>query len=328
MAKRPIIDLSSKMNQPSTTRSGQSSSVIRFYTWKDVLIHPELEEFLPKRPQEEFQEFLKKVEADGVIREPLDVWEVDGKRYLADGHNRREVAKATNLEFKIIPHHWKTIEEVKVWMASKQSVERRNLTPWQTSYYRGWAYSNTKKDWGGDRASSQNENLTQKADSQIDSVYSSDKEELKAQPGKGVLRASSQNDNLAKTSDVLGDQYGVNASTIMRDYDFYLGVQSVIEINHELGIQLRDGYNIQLTKQVVSVFGKLEKKPSKLSSIEDIKGAISATKPKPVKRTGSEHIKKLPQILKRVFAKQTEKNISETERYLEELLEVVRGFRK
>lgn len=116
----------------------------KLYSIHEIVRLKELEEFLPKREGGEFDAFLESVRRVGEIMEPVHVWVRGHELVLVDGYTRLRVAEFLGLLFKIVKHEFGSIEDVKEWMISRQSIERRNLTPWQKAYYIGYYYSKVK----------------------------------------------------------------------------------------------------------------------------------------------------------------------------------------
>jgi len=110
---------------------------------------------------------------------------------LLDGHNRYEVSKRNNLEFKVIKKSFEGRDQAKIWVICTQ-LSRRNLTPAQAMYLCGVRYELEKGPRGGYRHSN-----------------------------SALL---SLNGSVAKK---LGKEYGVSENTIIEDGKFAAAVDKL-----------------------------------------------------------------------------------------------------
>jgi len=87
----------------------------------------QFKELIPPLSNEEYKQLEANCLDEG-IREPILTW----NGYIIDGHNRYNIAKQWNLEFKTESKNFKGEDEVKEWMILNQ-FGRRNLSNYQRS---------------------------------------------------------------------------------------------------------------------------------------------------------------------------------------------------
>ena len=113
----------------------------------DLRIDPELEGKIPPLTAEEFQQLENNILADGVVINPIIVW--DG--VIVDGHNRyRIVSKHPEIQFSTCEKTFADRYEAIAWICKNQ-LGRRNLTKEQKKYLIGKQYEAEKASHGGDR---------------------------------------------------------------------------------------------------------------------------------------------------------------------------------
>jgi len=100
--------------------------------------------------QKEEMELLEESILKEGIREPLIVWNNNGKQILVDGHNRYEIARKHNLSFTTITKDFANIDEAIDWI-NRNQLGRRNLTDEQRKYLIGKIYNQQKEKHGGSR---------------------------------------------------------------------------------------------------------------------------------------------------------------------------------
>ena len=192
-------------------------------------IDPEFEEKIPKIGDDEFKQLRENILTAGEVYEPLVVW--DG--VLVDGHNRWKVIQE-NPEIK-----WRTrnMEFVDKWAAFdwmyKNQLGRRNLTDEQRMYMIGKMYEARKKSAGGTGANQ----------------HTVSKEQLP------------QNAEVAKrrygTATAIGNEIGVNGSTVERAEKFSKGVDALREVSPEAADKVLNG-KTGVTKIDVQELAKAE----------------------------------------------------------------------
>ena len=92
-----------------------------------IQIKHEFKKLIPPLSVEEHTQLTLNICKEG-IREPLILW----NNYIIDGHNRYEIAKQFNLEYKTISKEFESEDEAKEWMILNQ-FGRRNLSAYQRS---------------------------------------------------------------------------------------------------------------------------------------------------------------------------------------------------
>ena len=84
-------------------------------------IKEEFKELIPPLTTEEFKQLEDNCLAEG-IREKILTW----NDFIIDGHNRYEIATKWDLDYETESKHFKSEQDVKIWMAKNQ-LGRRNL---------------------------------------------------------------------------------------------------------------------------------------------------------------------------------------------------------
>ena len=132
----------------------------------ELRMDPEFEGKIPPLTAEEFQQLENNILADGVVINPIIVW--DG--VIVDGHNRyRIVREHPEIQFSTCEKTFTDRYEAIAWICKNQ-LGRRNLTKEQKKYLIGKQYEAEKASHGGDRKSSE-----AKSSSQIGNLISSEK---------------------------------------------------------------------------------------------------------------------------------------------------------
>jgi len=162
------------------------------YIKENLVVNKELKAFIRSLSNEEYKQLEENILAEG-CKDALVVWDNNGSYILVDGHNRYNVCKTHNLEFKIILKEFKSLDHVKEYMIKIQ-LGRRNLTQEEISYYRGLRYENEKQ---------------KKANIQNLKQNNSEKD---------ILSPSVNN------AERLANEYGINEKTIKRDAKYAKGL--------------------------------------------------------------------------------------------------------
>jgi len=92
-----------------------------------IQVKEEFKKLIPPLSIDEHTQLTLNICKEG-IREPLILW----NNYIIDGHNRFEIAKQFNLEYKTINKEFDNEDEAKEWMILNQ-FGRRNLSAYQRS---------------------------------------------------------------------------------------------------------------------------------------------------------------------------------------------------
>jgi N6-adenosine-specific RNA methylase IME4 len=129
-----------------------------------IIVDPELRELVPPLTDDERQALEANILRDG-CRDPLVLWR--GHDILLDGHHRYEICQRHGIDFAVTDVELPDREAAADWIDANQ-LGRRNLTPDQAALLRGRRYNRLKKQHGGDRRSSpQNEDLKGKTASRL-----------------------------------------------------------------------------------------------------------------------------------------------------------------
>ncbi|MEP2668970.1 MAG: hypothetical protein ABJH04_08240 [Cyclobacteriaceae bacterium] len=233
--------LSEKYSLPSTGSSPAASGALKKYKWSEITQDAKLKAWLPRRSKPEFLAFKSLLKSNNI--EPIDVWIRSNQLIAVDGYHRLEALEQLEKEegiiktFQIVPHNFSSYEEVYLWMSSKQQIARRNLTPWQTTYYIGHAY-----------------------------------ETRRSRPG--------YKNEEGKTSEIIATEWGVNERTVRNAHLFFTGIERIMMLNEELGLNIRDQVLTGLTRAHVEALADSKIKLVDPQTIEDIKAALAKPKKK------------------------------------------------
>ena len=227
-----------------------------------IQIDPEFEQQIPPLKSEEFQQLEKNILEDGVILNPLILW----NGTLVDGHNRYRIAeKHPHIRYTTVEKEFPDRYGVIAWICKNQ-LGRRNLTRTQFEYLLGKQFHAENVGHGGDRQTERN----------ID----------------GKFTASCQNDSLRskdKTSKRIAKEHNVSPSTVYRARDFAKSVDIADELSPGFKEEVLSGA-ITPTKKEVQAIAKA-KPEDRPTLIEQIKHPEE--KPKPPKLKPSELVQKI-----------------------------------
>ncbi|MCL5280478.1 MAG: ParB N-terminal domain-containing protein, partial [Planctomycetes bacterium] len=166
-----------------------------------IYIDEQFRSLLPDPGAEAVQQLTESLRAEG-CREPLIVWEYDGRQILLDGHHRYRICNAHHLPYQVIV---KTAGEIPDrdaamdWIDRNQ-LARRNLTPEQFALVLGRLYNRQKRTQGGTGA---NQHTAQSA-----------QHEHSAR-------------NQGKTAEKLAQEHGVSPATVRRAGEFAEAVDTL-----------------------------------------------------------------------------------------------------
>lgn len=142
-----------KKLDPSFLSTGEPQIVSRdTHDIHDLKVDDQLLEWFSRPSPEDFMSLVKSILSEGV-REPIHVWDrgADGL-FIVDGFTRRDALlyiEDNNLTptgslfkpvVKITKHHFSSLDEAKYFMNQIQISERRNITPWEKTFYVGWKF--------------------------------------------------------------------------------------------------------------------------------------------------------------------------------------------
>jgi len=156
-----------------------------------IIIDEEFKSLLPALDKETYA-WLEENLIEYGCREPLVLWE----GILIDGHNRYEISLKHGLPFNTVNMEFDSRDNVLIWIISTQ-VSRRNLTPFQLSFYRGLHYGADRRTHGD-----------------------SDRFTLPDPSGQNVHLQES-------TANRLAEQYNVSSRTIRRDAQFAEAITAI-----------------------------------------------------------------------------------------------------
>ncbi len=195
----------------------------------EIVIDDRIGEALVPLKPEEYRHLEESILQEG-CREPLVVWEKDGKNILIDGHNRYEICLKHNIPFKVVKKSFDGMDEAVEWVYKNQ-LGRRNLMMDQFKFLIGKLYLARKNRRGGDRLPVSWGKGRKTADSTAEET---EKVSLSKQ-SKSNKRASGQFDHLLldgtnfksdskmqitfskpKTCESLGSEFGVSDRTVRR----------------------------------------------------------------------------------------------------------------
>jgi hypothetical protein len=225
-----------------------------------VKINEELQNYLPKLSEEEYNTLTDSILRDGV-RDPIITWKETTD--IIDGYNRYAICIEHNLGFNIKSLSFPTIEDVKEWMLQNQ-LGRRNLTVEKQKYFRAELFSVRKKKHGGDRKSE-----AVKSKCQVDTLIIN---EMAIQDGIEI--------ETSDTAEQIAQEYGVSRKTIYRDEDFKEAVDKLEEYNPGIKAKILNG-EVKLTQDAAQEVLKADEKLQKNIAITtgmDVKKAINNIK--------------------------------------------------
>ncbi len=219
MAKLNIKNAIGEKTKQALNNSYITSEQIK----QNIQILEELRGFIPSPTDDELNQLEQNIIKNG-CKDALLLWETtqgvvddtslnpNAPAYiLVDGHNRYHICSARNISFNVQLMPFTSLKEVKDYMIDLQ-LGRRNLTPQQTSYFRGLRYNLEKTEKG---------------------KY--DRNDHKSQSGtydeNDGRKHNSQNGtydkNSLSTSEKLAKEYKVGRNTIIRDAEFAAGLDKL-----------------------------------------------------------------------------------------------------
>jgi N6-adenosine-specific RNA methylase IME4 len=169
------------------------------------IVNPKFRALIPPLSQAELSQLEQNILADG-CRDPLVTW----NGVLLDGHNRYEICEANHVPFRTVAVDLPDEDAAIDWIISNQ-LGRRNLTPDQSSYFRGTLYNRRKKRHGAEPGGRGNQHLV-----------------------------SGQTDHLP-TAELLSAELGVSEKTIRRDGKRAEAIDKLAEIKPEEAQAVKDG---------------------------------------------------------------------------------------
>lgn len=220
-----------------------------------IQIDPEFEQQIPPLKPEEFQQLEKNILEDGVILNPLILW----NGILVDGHNRYRIAlDHPHIRYTTVEKEFPDRYSVIAWICKNQ-LGRRNLTPKQRKYLLGKQYHAEKIQNGGLR------NVNRDQTGQFTTGY--------------------QNDNLwpaDKTCDRIAREHDVSRCTVLRASDFAKAVDIADELSPGFRDEVLSGSLKPTTKEVQAIAkAKPEDRPELIEQIKHPEEKAKSIKLKP-----------------------------------------------
>ena len=230
-----------------------------------LTIDPEFAGKIPPLREEEMKQLEENILADGVVINPLIVW----NSVIVDGHNRYHILqKHPEIQFTTYEKQFPDRYAAIAWICKNQ-LGRRNLTPQQFKYLIGQQYEAEKVSHGGDRKSDQQ-------------------------------KSSVQNEHLIereKTSQRIANESNVSASFVRRSECFAKGVDAAEEVAPGIKQEILTG-SIKPTEKAVAAIAKAppEERPALVQQLRQDKGTEKLEeKPKP-KRSAAETLQAIQDI--------------------------------
>lgn len=230
-----------------------------------LTIDPEFESKIPPLREEEMKQLEENILADGVVINPLIVW----NGVIVDGHNRYHILqKHPEIKFSTYEKAFSDRYAAIAWICKNQ-LGRRNLTPEQRKYLIGKQYEAEKQSNGGDRKSS-------------------------------MKKSVGQNDQLIErrhTRRRIADENNVNESFVRRAESFANGVDAAEAVEPGIKQSILSG-TLKVTSQDVSAIAKAtpEERPALVQQLRKAKEIEKPEeKPKP-KRSAAETLQAIRDI--------------------------------
>ena len=230
-----------------------------------LTIDPEFASKIPPLREEELKQLEENILADGVVINPLIVW----NGVIVDGHNRYHILQQhPEIQFTTYEKQFPDRYAAIAWICKNQ-LGRRNLTPQQFKYLIGQQYEAEKVSHGGDRKSDQQ-------------------------------KSSVQNEHLIekeKTSQRIANENNVSASFVRRSECFAKGVDAAEEAVPGIKQEILTG-SIKPTEKAVAAIAKAppEERPALVQQLRQAKEPEKAEeKPKP-KRSATETLQAIQDI--------------------------------
>lgn len=230
----------------------------------EIDILEEFKAFIIPLNNEEFRLLEQNILKIG-CKDPLIVWQKGGKHILIDGHHRFQICKHHKISYEVKILNFSSKDEVKEWMIDNQ-LGRRNLAPFQSSYYRGLKYLNLKNRRGG---------------------YE-----------KVLNKGSNRN-----TAQSLAKKFNVSESTIKRDAILTQAVENISVHSNSLKNKILKG-DIKLTKNELLKLSKQKPLLKKIEGEVDLRNYIDDLKIAEKRKTEREHNQKVEVFKKEIEAKE------------------------
>lgn len=222
-------------------------------------IDPEFRDKIPPLTEDEFRQLEENIVRDGEIYEPIIVWH----GVIVDGHNRYKIAQAhPGIPYRtkemFFPDKWAAFD----WMYAKQ-LGRRNLSDENRTYCIGKMYEARKKSSGGAQVGNQHARK------------------------HGMQNANDvSSERTPRTSDIIGQELGVNPSTVVRAEKYSKGVDAMREQSPAAAAAILKG-GTGVTKREVSEFPTMQPDEQK-RFVEAVETGAVKERPKPRRNPNSD----------------------------------------
>ena len=230
-----------------------------------LTIDPEFAGKIPPLREEELKQLEENILADGVVINPLIVW----NGVIVDGHNRYHILQQhPEIQFTTYEKQFSDRYAAIAWICKNQ-LGRRNLTPQQFKYLMGQQYGAEKASHGGDRKSDQ-----QKSSGHFDHLIEKE-----------------------KTRQRITNENHVSESFVRRSECFAKGVDAAEEAVPGIKQEILTG-SIKPTEKAVAAIAKAppEERPALVQQLRQAKEPEKAEeKPKP-KRSATETLQAIQDI--------------------------------
>lgn len=206
---------------------------------KELIILDKLKKFIPPLAPDERNLLEQNILQFG-CKDPLLVWETSKKNIdphaespeslcyvLVDGHNRYEICKKFNLDFRINLIEIPTLEDAQDFMIDHQ-LGRRNLSLEQMAYLRGMKYLSLKQERENSELVRDNSGkFKTEENSSFHRGGQSDHYGEMTTDGSLDYRGgqSDHHGKKVKLSEQLAKEFNVGEKTIRRDADFARGIE-------------------------------------------------------------------------------------------------------
>lgn len=222
----------------------------------DLLIDQEFADKIPPLTKEEFEQLEANILADGVVINPLIVW----NGVIVDGHNRYRILQMhPEIPYQIHEKEFTDRFEVIAWICKNQ-LGRRNLTPAQRKYLIGKQYEAEKAMQGG--------STFRERDSET-----------------GKFTSSAQNEHLRpseKTSARIAGEIGKSQSYVRRAEEFAKGLDAAEEISPGIKQEVFSG-SLKTTDSDVAAIARASP-DDRLELVENLRKPRAVARGQPVKK--------------------------------------------
>ena len=166
---------------------------------QNIILDEEFMLYLPALGKDAYEKLEQTLLAHGA-RDSLVLW----NDILIDGYNRFKICTEHNIPFTTVSMEFDDREDVRDWIIWNQ-LGRRNLTPLETSHYRGVLFNSTKRKRGSNNQ----------------------------YPGKNSRLQSAGVKTSSLTAREIGERFKVSKDTIERDGRVAIALDAIAEVSLE-----------------------------------------------------------------------------------------------